>query len=164
MLVGQASTAGRPMPHIAAVVAEEFVFRSVGGDADWGGWFRGVGNSFGPVRSACAFVSCITRLDVSSVWRPVTDERERAAATGRHGPAPGHVCSAPCAAPRSDASPSAVGRQGRRLRDLVRSALRRAAVAPDETVILLHPPLALVGVSIVMGRERSQQNDSLVNG
>ena len=31
------------------------------------------------------------------------------------------------------------------------------------TVILLHPPLPLVGVSIVMERER-QQNDSLVNG
>ena len=36
-------------------------------------------------------------------------------------------------------------------------------LAPDETVILLHPPLSLVGVSIVMERER-QQNDSLVNG
>ena len=37
-------------------------------------------------------------------------------------------------------------------------------VAVDETsVILLHPPLPLVGVSIVMERER-QQNDSLVNG
>ena len=36
-------------------------------------------------------------------------------------------------------------------------------IAVDETVILLHPPLPLVGVSIVMERER-QQNDSLVNG
>ena len=36
-------------------------------------------------------------------------------------------------------------------------------LAPDETVILLHPPLPLVGESIVMERER-QQNDSLVNG
>ena len=36
-------------------------------------------------------------------------------------------------------------------------------LAVDETVILLHPPLPLVGVSIVMERER-QQNDSLVNG
>ena len=36
-----------------------------------------------------------------------------------------------------------------------------ALLAPDETVILLHPPLPLVGVSIVMERER-QQNDSLV--
>ena len=36
-------------------------------------------------------------------------------------------------------------------------------LAPDETVILLHPPLPLVGESIVMKRER-QQNDSLVNG
>ena len=35
--------------------------------------------------------------------------------------------------------------------------------APDETAILLHPPLPLVGVSTVMERER-QQNDSLVNG
>ena len=33
-------------------------------------------------------------------------------------------------------------------------------IAPDETVILLHPPLHLVGVSIVIERER-QQNDSL---
>ena len=37
------------------------------------------------------------------------------------------------------------------------------SVAPDETVILLHPPIPSVGVSIVMERER-QQNDSLVNG
>ena len=37
------------------------------------------------------------------------------------------------------------------------------AVAPDETVILLHPSLPLVGVSIVMERG-CQQNDSLVNG
>ena len=36
-------------------------------------------------------------------------------------------------------------------------------MAPDETVILLHLPLPLVGVSIVMEGER-QQNDSLVNG
>ena len=38
-------------------------------------------------------------------------------------------------------------------------------VAPSrrrETVILLHPPLPSVGVSIVMERER-QQNDSLVS-
>ena len=39
----------------------------------------------------------------------------------------------------------------------------RHAVAPDETVILLHPPLPLVGVSMVMERG-CQQNDSLVNG
>ena len=38
-----------------------------------------------------------------------------------------------------------------------------AMLAPGETVILLHPPLPLVGVSIAMERER-QQNDSLVNG
>ena len=38
-----------------------------------------------------------------------------------------------------------------------------ARLAPDETVILLHPPLPLVGVSIVMERE-GQQIDSLVNG
>ena len=31
---------------------------------------------------------------------------------------------------------------------------RRAPVAVGETVILLHPPLPLVGVSIVMWRER----------
>ena len=36
-------------------------------------------------------------------------------------------------------------------------------LAVDETVILLHPPLPLAGVSIVMERER-QQNDGLVNG
>ena len=35
--------------------------------------------------------------------------------------------------------------------------------APEETVILLHPPVTLVAVSIVMDRER-QQNDSRVNG
>ena len=39
----------------------------------------------------------------------------------------------------------------------------RRKVAVDETVILLHRPLPLVGVSIVMKRKR-QQNDSLVNG
>ena len=36
-------------------------------------------------------------------------------------------------------------------------------LAVDETAILLHPPLPLAGVSIVMKRER-QQNDSLANG
>ena len=37
-------------------------------------------------------------------------------------------------------------------------------VAPDESsVILLHPPLPLVGVSIVIERER-QQNVSLTDG
>ena len=40
---------------------------------------------------------------------------------------------------------------------------QRLTVAPDETVILLHPPLHVVGVSIAMERYR-QQNDSLVNG
>ena len=35
--------------------------------------------------------------------------------------------------------------------------------AGESSVILLHPPLPLVGVSIAMGRER-QPNDSLVNG
>ena len=38
----------------------------------------------------------------------------------------------------------------------------RADLAVDE-IILLHPPLPLVGVSIVMERE-CQQNDSLVTG
>ena len=37
------------------------------------------------------------------------------------------------------------------------------APAVDETVILLHHPLPLAGVSTVMERER-QQNDSLVHG
>ena len=36
-------------------------------------------------------------------------------------------------------------------------------VAVGETVILLHPPLSVVGVSIAMERDR-QQNDSLANG
>ena len=36
-------------------------------------------------------------------------------------------------------------------------------LAVDETATLLHPPLPLVSVSIVMERER-RQNDSLVNG
>ena len=39
----------------------------------------------------------------------------------------------------------------------------RADLAVDETFILLHPAVPLVGVSIVMERER-QENDSLVNG
>ena len=38
-----------------------------------------------------------------------------------------------------------------------------AALAVGETAILLHPPLPLVGVSIVMERA-SQQNDGLANG
>ena len=38
-----------------------------------------------------------------------------------------------------------------------------AAVAVGETVILLHPPPPLVGVSVAMERER-QQNDSLADG
>ena len=38
-----------------------------------------------------------------------------------------------------------------------------AACAVDEPVILLHPALPSVGVSIVMERER-QQNDSLIRG
>ena len=38
-----------------------------------------------------------------------------------------------------------------------------AVAAVDETVILLHPPLPLAGVSIGMDR-RCQQNDSLVRG
>ena len=48
-----------------------------------------------------------------------------------------------------------------------RSGSRRGrsgpSVAVGEAVILLDPPLLLAGVSIVMGRER-QQNDSLVRG
>ena len=46
---------------------------------------------------------------------------------------------------------------------LERLTVGQLHLAIDETVILLHPPLPLVGVSIVMERER-QQNDSLVNG
>ena len=37
------------------------------------------------------------------------------------------------------------------------------SLAVGETVILLHPPLHLAGVSIATERER-QQNDSLANG
>ena len=37
-------------------------------------------------------------------------------------------------------------------------------MAPDETAILLHPALPLVGVSIAMARESVSKNDSLVNG
>ena len=37
-------------------------------------------------------------------------------------------------------------------------------LAVDKTVILLHPPLPLVGASIVMGRERQQSDGTLVNG
>ena len=40
---------------------------------------------------------------------------------------------------------------------------RPCGVAVGETVILLQPPLPLVGVSMAMERER-QQNDSLANG
>ena len=42
-------------------------------------------------------------------------------------------------------------------------SLERVAIAIGETVILLHHPLPLVGVSIAMERER-QQNGSLANG
>ena len=42
-------------------------------------------------------------------------------------------------------------------------SLREALIAVDETVILLHPPLPLVGVSTVMERER-QYTDSLADG
>ena len=42
-------------------------------------------------------------------------------------------------------------------------AKNAASLDPDETVILLHSPLPLVGSSIVMERG-CQQNDSLVNG
>ena len=34
---------------------------------------------------------------------------------------------------------------------------RKACLAPDETVVLLHPPLPLVGVLTVMERERQQK-------
>ena len=40
---------------------------------------------------------------------------------------------------------------------------RPAGLAVGETVILLHPPLPFVGVSIVIEKE-CQQNDSLANG
>ena len=43
------------------------------------------------------------------------------------------------------------------------SASRTGSLAVGETVILLHPPLPPVGVSIGMERGR-QQNHSLVNG
>ena len=49
---------------------------------------------------------------------------------------------------------------GRAMLDLI-EGVRHLAVG--ETVILLHPPLPLAGVSIAMERER-QQNDSLADG
>ena len=39
-----------------------------------------------------------------------------------------------------------------------------ARIAVDETVILLHSPLPLVGVSIVMERERQRNDKTLVRG
>ena len=42
-------------------------------------------------------------------------------------------------------------------------AVATAHLAVGETVILLHPPLVVVGVSIGMEREH-QQNDSLTDG
>ena len=61
--------------------------------------------------------------------------------------------------------------RGQRIQDSAPWAVANAAptrqggpsLAVDETVILLHPPLPLAGVSIVMERER-QHDDSLVNG
>ena len=47
--------------------------------------------------------------------------------------------------------------------DLCKSCFGGESKAVHETLILLHPPLPLVDVSIVMERER-QQSDSLVNG
>ena len=44
-----------------------------------------------------------------------------------------------------------------------RGELSAVDLAIGETVILLHPPLPLVGVSIGMESER-HQNDSLANG
>ena len=42
--------------------------------------------------------------------------------------------------------------------------MARAVLAPDETVILLHPPLPLAGVSIVMERGCRQNDRTLVRG
>ena len=44
------------------------------------------------------------------------------------------------------------------------AALGALCLAIDETVILLQPPLFLAGVSIVMERERQQNDKTLVNG
>ena len=55
------------------------------------------------------------------------------------------------------------GALGRGLSRLVGRSGDAAGLAVDETVIVLHPPLPLVGKSIVMERER-QQNDSLADG
>ena len=49
------------------------------------------------------------------------------------------------------------------LADRLVTAVPDAGLTVGETVILLHPPLPLVGVSVLMERER-QQNDSLANG
>ena len=54
-------------------------------------------------------------------------------------------------------------RRSARTPDAAAPGRRAAALAIDETVTLLHPPLPLVGAPIVTERER-QQNDSLVNG
>ena len=62
--------------------------------------------------------------------------------------------------------PTHLGRAGSDpLRVLARGRRRSCGLvaAVGETVILLHPPLPLVGVPIAMERER-QQNDSLANG
>ena len=60
------------------------------------------------------------------------------------------------AAPVSDADAVAILQVGLR-------TFCAAVIAVGETVILLHPPLPLVGVSIAMERE-CQQNNSLANG
>ena len=49
-------------------------------------------------------------------------------------------------------------------RKLLKKATTPAAIAVDETVILLHPPLPLVGASIVMERQCQQYDRSLVDG
>ena len=72
-----------------------------------------------------------------------------------------HVCclgpTAPCLLPWI------TRRAGRRDDGHEDGRRHRVGVAPDETVILLHPPLPLAGLSIAMERAR-QPNDSLVNG
>ena len=46
----------------------------------------------------------------------------------------------------------------------VSAAIRPVVLAAGETVILLHPPLPLLGVSILMEGGRQQNDRSLANG
>ena len=67
-----------------------------------------------------------------------------------------------CPSPERATAPGRSRRQNRRSRSTAwRASPDRLAVG--ETVVVLHPPLPLVGVSIMMKR-RCQQNDNLADG